>query len=372
MAAKRTKENEPASSPPAMKTAKSAPPAMKTAKSAPPAMKTVKKGKKESPPMKLAIRKISSEKSKTKEDAGENQPMKKRVKTEKVVGLYEEFKAAGKIPFGATPRVAKTSKSTRYISWNIAGMRSFVQNRADELKRLVSQEQPDMLALLETKLQVVHEAEMHRQLKLLLPEYNFFFHSCTAKKGYSGVCIATKEKAECTPYKGDDEGRAVFVSIKDKVPAYVCYTPNSGENCKRLDYRINTWDKKFREWIKQKKDSVVIGDLNVAHLDLDIWNLEAPHTPKSAGTTPEERNSFTQLLKECNLVDTMRHFSPELRGVFTYWSVRARNRIPNRGLRLDYGLVPMHMLSSLTEGFVLADYAPNGDHCPIGFTLEKK
>jgi len=67
---------------------------------------------------------------------------------------------------------------------------------------------------------------------------------------------------------------------------------------------------------------VLGGDLNVAHLDLDIWNPDAKHLVKSAGTTPQERGSFGELLG-AGFVDTFRHFHPQAENCFTFWSVRA-------------------------------------------------
>ena len=46
------------------------------------------------------------------------------------------------------------------------------------------------------------------------------------------------------------------------------------------------------------KAVVLFGDLNVAHLDADIWNATAKHIPKSAGTTPQERAAFAELLSD--------------------------------------------------------------------------
>merc|ERR1712187_874609 len=109
------------------------------------------------------------------------------------------------------------------------------------------------------------------------------------------------------------------------------------------------------------------------HRDADIWNLEAPHVPKSSTTTPEERASFGRLL-EGGFVDGFAQLHPEARGAFTYWSVRAGNRRPNRGLRLDYAVVSDDMVSGrrgprLLDVVHLASYAPAGDHCPVSATL---
>lgn len=76
--------------------------------------------------------------------------------------------------------------------------------------------------------------------------------------------------------------------------------PNSGDGLKRLTERIEQWDVQLKERLlalAQKKQVVLMGDLNVAHRDQDIWNAEAPHVPKSAGTTAEERESFGKLLE---------------------------------------------------------------------------
>ena len=51
-----------------------------------------------------------------------------------------------------------------------------------------------------------------------------------------------------------------------------------------------------------RKPLVLIGDLNVAHLDADIYNCKAKHIVKQAGLTPQERQAFGVMLKECNLV----------------------------------------------------------------------
>lgn len=141
---------------------------------------------------------------------------------------------------------------------------------------------------------------------------------------------------------------------------------------------------------------IAVGDFNVAHLDADIWNLNiASYIPTSAGTTPEERESFSKLMSDCKLADAFRSFYPTTTptypnpagfissgdvknvnkdnvGFFTYWSQRAKNKQWNKGLRLDYTLVSKSMLDAgkVKEAFILTKYtAEFGDHCPIGLTV---
>ena len=90
-----------------------------------------------------------------------------------------------------------------------------------------------------------------------------------------------------------------------------------------------------------------------------------------AGTTPEERGSFDQLLRDTGFADTFRVIHGDgVRGVFSYWSVRAGNRQYNRGLRLDYFLASP---AAATRGCVLdafvLDHVAGSDHCPVGIDL---
>ena len=50
--------------------------------------------------------------------------------------------------------------------------------------------------------------------------------------------------------------------------------------------------------------------MNVAHLDIDIYNVNAKHIPKSSATTPQERNAFGVMMKECKMKDCFRYFNP--------------------------------------------------------------
>jgi len=133
------------------------------------------------------------------------------------------------------------------------------------------------------------------------------------------------------------EGRTITVEF-DKFYLVNCYVPNSGQALERLDYRTTQWDPFLYEYLKAleaKKPVVLTGDLNVAHLDIDIYNVGAKHTSKQAGLTPQERESFSRLLHS-GFQDALRFFYPEHLGQFSYWSQRTRARPGNRGLRIDY------------------------------------
>ena len=189
-------------------------------------------------------------------------------------------------------------------------------------------------------------------------------------------------------YEG--EGRVLTLEFDDffLVTAYV---PNSGMKLDRLEYRVRTWDEDFRGYLAfldAKKPVVLGGDLNVGHLDADIYNKDAPHVKKSAGLTPEERASFAKTLAFVNLEDTFRRFHRDANGWYTYWSGRVGNRPKNRGLRLDYFLASARAFSrskgedkgasgtelesnvEVMDGYILDRLTVGAsDHAPLGMTL---
>jgi len=298
-----------------------------------------------------------------------------------------------------TPRRCDPSKEDerhfKAMAWNVAGLRPLLNNAPEALTRLVEKEKPDLLCLIETKLQEAHKEEFGGKLQELLPQYSRIWNFSTAKKGYSGLVVLMKKqegkakeaKAIIAKHKDlgipaltkdyNAEGRVISFEL-EKAWVVFAYVPNSGMDLKRLDYRIGDWERDMCAFLsKLQEDKPVIygGDFNVAHLDDDIWNVDAKHIPKSAGTTPAERRAFGEMLESVNLVDAFRHYHPEAKGAFTYWSVRAGNRPYNRGLRLDYFVCSESLLTEEGNGGVKVIDAwhdpdvPKGDHCPVGITF---
>jgi exodeoxyribonuclease III len=180
-----------------------------------------------------------------------------------------------------------------------------------------------------------------------------------------------------------DEGRVLTLEF-DAFNLVFTYVPNSGQKLERLEYRLKNWDVDFRAYLRhldgetRGKPVIVGGDLNVGHLDEDIYNVDAPHTKKQCGLTPEERASWTRTLEEVRLVDTFRAFHPNARGWYSYWSGRAGNKPRNRGLRLDYFAASERIAAGagggagvrVVDSFVLDKLvAEASDHAPVGITL---
>lgn len=122
----------------------------------------------------------------------------------------------------------------------------------------------------------------------------------------------------------DHEGRIITVEM-EKFYLVNCYTPNSQDELKRLDYRM-VWEDDFRAYLKKLEETkpvIVCGDLNVAHKEIDIKNPKTNR--RNAGFTDEEREKMTILL-DSGMTDTYRFFYPDKEGVYSWWSYRFKAR----------------------------------------------
>ena len=161
----------------------------------------------------------------------------------------------------------RRESAMKLVSWNVNGLRSCLTKGFLEY---VKQEDPDIVCLQETKLQP-------EQAVFELEGYHRYFHSAD-KKGYSGTAVLTKEEPLSVVYGfGDDVHRHEGRVITAEYPEFYlvcCYTPNSQDGLKRLDYRMQ-WEDDLRAYLLEldgKKPVIYCGDLNVAHQEMDLKN----------------------------------------------------------------------------------------------------
>ena len=194
--------------------------------------------------------------------------------------------------------------------------------------------------------------------------------------------IPSKVSMEMEIKEHDQEGRIITVEYPHFTLTNL-YVPNSGQKLERLSYRTEKWDKDLLNYMKQKEETrkkpvIWLGDLNVAHKPKDVWNDGAKHLAKQAGTTAAERESFQQMLDFDNgsFVDAFRHFYPEAKGHYSYWSQRAGNREPNKGLRLDYFICSATMMKDddnkkvVVRDSYMIQSQQGSDHCPVVLEIE--
>lgn len=249
----------------------------------------------------------------------------------------------------------------KFISWNVNGLRAIVKKNFSEVFEALD---ADFFCLQETKLQ-------EGQIELDLPGYHQYWNY-EEKKGYSGTAIFAKEPALSVRYglgieEHDTEGRVITLEYPEFF-LITCYTPNSQNELRRLDYRM-TWENAFLAYLtelKQQKPVILCGDLNVAHKNIDIKNWKT--NQKNAGFTPEEREKFSTLLA-AGFTDTFRYFYPDAEGIYSWWSYRFNARKNNAGWRIDYFVVSDDLNERLLDAKIHTDII-GSDHCPVELDLK--
>ncbi len=182
----------------------------------------------------------------------------------------------------------------------------------------------------------------------------------------------TKKEPQSVTYglgiaEHDREGRVITAEFEDFY-VVTCYTPNSQNELKRLDYRMK-WEDDFRAYLKaldEKKPVILCGDLNVAHEEIDIKNPAANR--KNSGFTDEERGKMTELLSS-GFIDTFRYFHPNDEYEYSWWSYRFNAREKNIGWRIDYFLVSERLKDRLRSASIYQEVF-GSDHCPVELVID--
>ena len=250
----------------------------------------------------------------------------------------------------------------KFISWNVNGLRAVCgKGFADIFAELDA----DFFCLQETKMQA-------GQLDLEFLGYKSYWNYAD-KKGYSGTAIYTKHEPLSVSYgigidEHDHEGRVITLEMQDFFLVCV-YTPNSQDELRRLDYRMQ-WEDDFRSYLLKLQASgkgvIVCGDLNVAHKEIDLKNPKSNR--RNAGFTDEERGKFTELL-DAGFIDTFRHFYPDQTDIYSWWSYRFQARQKNAGWRIDYFVASEDLRERLIDAKIHTEIF-GSDHCPVELTLK--
>ena len=248
----------------------------------------------------------------------------------------------------------------KFISWNVNGLRACAgKGFADAFAALDA----DFFCLQETKMQ-------EGQLDMSFPGYQSYWNYAE-KKGYSGTAIYTRHTPLNVTYgigidEHDHEGRVITMEM-EQFFLVCCYTPNSQDGLRRLDYRM-TWEDDFRAYLQRLdavKPVILCGDLNVAHEEIDLKN---PKTNRqNAGFTDQERQQMTTLLAS-GFIDTFRTLYPE-QVTYSWWSYRFQARQKNAGWRIDYFIISERLRPQLLDARIHTDIL-GSDHCPVELELD--
>ncbi len=253
----------------------------------------------------------------------------------------------------------------KLTSLNLNGIRSATSKG---LQAWIQRSSPDCICVQEVKAQAPDVLGKF-DVMANLPGYFHF----AEKKGYSGVGIYTHlEPSEVITGFGaaefDAEGRYLelrFDTPSNKRSIISCYFPSgsSGEERQQAKFRFLEVIYPHLQVLKQQREFVLCGDINIAHQAIDLKNWKS--NQKNSGFLPEERAWMTRVLTEGGLVDVYRQLHPHSTDeAYTWWSNRGQAYAKNVGWRLDYHLAT----ETLAKGARSVDIYKDekfSDHAPV-------
>lgn len=252
----------------------------------------------------------------------------------------------------------------KLVSFNVNGIRAILQKNFKETFSFLD---ADIFFIEETK----YSEDLHIDFPYNNPNYHIYWTNSKLRKGYSGVAVFSKKEPINVFYglenqKYDDEGRIITLEF-DNFYFVGAYVPNSGENLKRLDFRLG-YEQDIKAYLKKldlRKPVIYTGDLNVAHNEIDLKNPNSNH--QNAGFTDQERSSFTALLND-GYIDSYRFLYPT-NIKYSWWSYRFQARKNNSGWRIDYFLVSERIKDKIVDSKIYNDIF-GSDHCPIELDID--
>jgi exodeoxyribonuclease-3 len=260
----------------------------------------------------------------------------------------------------------------RLVTWNINSVRL----RIDLVSKLIDEQRPDILCLQETK-----TPDEFFPVDALVDK-GFKHHHFTGMKGYNGVCIFSKLPLEDKKiYKrvGKNDCRHISATVKSKGKSFELhniYIPAGGDepdpaaNDKfkhKLDF-VDELAKWFPKERSPKAPMVAVGDFNIAPLENDVWDHKK--MIKVVSHTPVEVEKFAKFYKSVGWVDAIRHFVPEEKKLYSWWSYRAMDNwdAADRGRRLDHIWVTKDIRPALKKHQILRNvrgWERTSDHVPV-------
>ncbi len=243
-----------------------------------------------------------------------------------------------------------------------------VNARLELIKRWLTEKNPvDILCMQELKCE--DERFPYKDFEELGYECAVF-----GQKAYNGVAICSKygfeevSKGFGDPF-WDEQKRFIHAKIKG-VDICNVYAPHGDLDGEKHVYKLQFF-KYLANYIEDKfdikKDKIsVVGDLNVARDDIDVWEPELLHG--TIGFMDDEREALEELLK-IGLIDLFRHCHPNERQ-FTWWDYKNAAVWRDEGMRIDY-ILANEILAKLCQE-IYVDMWPRrrrsptpSDHAPV-------
>ena len=253
---------------------------------------------------------------------------------------------------------------TTIATWNINSVRL----RIDLVTAFLSEVGPDILCLQETK------SPVEKIPTDKLAEAGYPHMVARGQKGYNGVAIISREPLEDAGHidwcaKGD--ARHVAACLPGGAVLHNFYIPAGGDEPDRetnpkfahkLDFMAE-----LTEWgTKDTSPAIMVGDLNIAPLEEDVWSHK--QLLKVVSHTPVETEAMMHAIKTGGWTDVTRADMPVPEKLYSWWSYRAKDwAAADKGRRLDHiwsrGVTHVPGSSQILKEW--RGKEKPSDHCPV-------
>ncbi len=262
----------------------------------------------------------------------------------------------------------------KLATWNINSVRL----RLDLVLKLLKSEKPDVLCLQETKvMNPLFPAEAFAKA-------GYVHQAIHGQKGYHGVAILSKRpfaKQDARAFCGKTDTRHISVTFEDGLELHNFYVPAGGDipdpkaNEKfahKLQFLREMESLFARRRGKRSARAVLVGDLNVAPLENDVWSHKqlldvVSHTPIETELLGHAKEAF-------DWTDVTREFVAPEEKIYSWWSYRAADwEASDRGRRLDHVWLSPGLKGAAKKHAILKDarnWTQPSDHVPVVVTLE--
>ncbi|KAI0085805.1 Endonuclease/exonuclease/phosphatase [Irpex rosettiformis] len=303
----------------------------------------------------------------------------------------------------------------RILSWNINGIRTLPKyhpwNTFKEFEGILDELNADIICFQELK----YSRQALPRDVAMPSNYGSFFSFPTTKGGYSGVAVYARSNT-ATPLKAEEglSGKLqpktplttlerisshypsvndidLFPDEKGKIPASFnaldsegrglvldfglfvlinVYCPNETSDA-RTSFKMNyhlLLEERVRILMQEGREVIVLGDMNICATPADHCDGHLPSNANAFWEHPARQWFQKWLHPQGPMIDVVRTYWPERKGMFTCWNTKIQARETNYGTRVDYILVSPGLLKWIKHG----DIQPSlkgSDHCPIYIDL---
>jgi exodeoxyribonuclease-3 len=261
--------------------------------------------------------------------------------------------------------------SLRVTTWNVNSVRL----RLALLKRVIGETRADVLCLQEIK---VDAGDFPRDAVVALGYPHQLVRS--GRKGQAGVAILSRRPMTEGPSRSwcdREDGRHVAAML-GKLEVHDFYIPSGGDipdpkANEKFAHKLQFLDE-MAEWFRTMKPGrrVLVGDLNIAPLESDVWSHK--QLLDVVSHTPVEVEKLARVGATLKWVDAVRHFTPEPEKLYTWWSYRNRTWPgSDRGRRLDHVWVSPSLKPKLKSATVLRaarGWTNPSDHVPVTVEID--